>query len=93
MSITPDPLLVSHGLRNRLSKSDAHVLYRMMVVDVQIALCVDANVDQSMTRNLVEHVVEKSDAGLKLGLARTIEIDADGDLGLFGVAGNFADAG
>jgi hypothetical protein len=42
-----------------------------------------------MTRDLVEHVVKETNAGRELGLARAVEVDLDGDLGLIGITGYF----
>jgi hypothetical protein len=49
----------------------------------------DVEVNQTMTRDLVEHVVKETNAGRELGLTRTVEVDLDGDLGLIGISGYF----
>ena len=61
----------------------------MVRVDMQVAVGNDVEIDQAMPRDLVEHVVEKGNAGGELALATAIEIDADGDLRLQGITGNF----
>src|SRR5690606_13161491 len=43
-------------------------------------------VDQAMTGDLVEHVLEEGHANVELGLAGAIQVDRDLDLGLQGVA-------
>ena len=43
-------------------------------------------VDQAVARDLVEHVVEETDPGGQLRLARAVEIDAHADLRLLGIA-------
>ena len=42
----------------------------------------------SVARHLIQHVIQKWQAGLELAFAGAIQIDADGDLGFQGVAGN-----
>ena len=43
-------------------------------------------VDQAVLGKLLEHVIEKADAGRDLGGAGAVEIDPAGDLRLLGVA-------
>jgi hypothetical protein len=59
---------------------------------MQVASGLDVQVDEAMTRDLVQHVVEETDAGGQLGLAGAVQIDAHEDLGFFGVAANFSGA-
>ena len=58
----------------------------MVGIDVQVALRLDFEIDEPVTGHLIEHVIEKRHAGLKLGLARAIQIDGNSDLGLQGIA-------
>jgi hypothetical protein len=53
---------------------------------MQIALGVDLQIDQTMPRHLIQHVIEKRQAGLKHGLAGAVQID-------LGVLRDFADLG
>ena len=78
--------LVADRLGHRLAERDADVFHRVVAVDVQVALGVDLEVDQSVARDLVEHVVEEADAGGQLRRAAAVEIDAHADLRLLGVA-------
>ena len=49
-----------------LAESDADVLDGVVPVDVQVAFGIDRQVDQAVARDLVQHVVEKADAGREL---------------------------
>ena len=62
------------------------VLDRMMIVDVAVALGPNFDVDKGMTRQLIEHMIEKADAGRDIGKARSIEVEADLDARLLGLA-------
>jgi len=64
----------------------------VVAVDVQVASGLDAEVDQSVTRDLIEHVVKKTDARGQLRLASAVEIDPDLDLCFFGVATDLGNA-
>ena len=63
MAITANAFFVADSLRHRLSQSDAHVFHGVVSVDVQIAGGFDGQIDQAVARDLVEHVVKKTDAG------------------------------
>ena len=80
------PRLSPSALAKRLAERDADILDRMVVVDMQVARGADLQVDQRMARDLVEHMIEKADAGLDIGDAGAVERDADGNFGLFGLA-------
>ena len=61
----------------------------MVAVDVQVAGSFDIEVECAVAGDLVEHVVEETDAGIELTLARTIQVDPDPDLGFEGIARDF----
>src|ERR1700727_79014 len=58
----------------------------MMIVDVAVALGPNGDVDERMTRQLIEHMIEKADAGRDVGDARSIEVEADFDARFLGLA-------
>jgi hypothetical protein len=86
LAVATDPTLVANRLCQSLTEGNAYVLNRVVIVDVQVALARDSHIDQCVACQLVEHVVEKPDAGLIVILAGTIEIDLDGNVGF----GSFA---
>ena len=92
VTITADPALVAQRLVNRLAQGNANILDRVMGVDVQIALCFDVQIDQTVTSDLVEHVVEKRQSGGKLGITRAVEIDPNLNPGFQSVALDRRDA-
>jgi len=63
-----------------------------MRVDVKIAFGFDVKIDQTMTRHLIQHVIEKRQAGLKDGFAGPLQIDANGDLGFQRITYDFGTA-
>ena len=89
MPVATKTLLVANGLSQRLAQRDADILDGVMRVDVQIALRLDVKVNQAMPRHLVEHVVEKGNAGRQAGLSGPIEIQANLHLGFQGVSADF----
>src|SRR5574343_1497962 len=89
VTVAGQPLFIAPGLGQRLPESDADILDSVVGIDMQITLGVDIKVDQAMTGDLVEHVVEEGHAGGKFALAGTIEVETHGDLRLEGVTGYF----
>ena len=86
MGVAGQPPLVAERLRERLAERDAGVFNRMMIVDMAIALGADGHIDERMASQLIEHVVEKADAGRNVGRARSVEVDGDLDARLLGFA-------
>ena len=54
----------------------------------QVALGLDFKIDQAVTRNLVEHMVEEGHAAGEFRLAAAVQIDLDDNLGFLGIACN-----
>ena len=88
-----DSLEAVQGLVDGLADDDARVLHRVVEIDVQIALGADLQIDAAVTGEAVEHVVEEANAGLDIGHAGAVQIDADADLGFLGVADDVGRAG
>src|SRR5580698_6787384 len=92
MAIAANALALADGFRHRLPERDARVFHRVVVVDMKIAMRFDLEIDQAVTRDLVEHVVEKRHAGGKLLPAGAVEIELHTDLRFAGVANDFRNA-
>ena len=59
---------------------------------MQIAFGIDIQIDQAVTRDLIQHVIEERHAGIQLLLTGTIDIDRNADLRLVGIARDFCSA-
>ena len=90
MTVAADAFFVAHGLRHRLAQGDANVFHRVVAVNVQIAFAGNLQIDQAVASDLVQHVVEKTDAGGELGLTRTVQIQTHTNLGFGGLASDFS---
>ena len=90
MAVTPDALLVAERLGERLAERNADVLDRVVGVDVQVALGRDIEIEHTVARDLVEHVVEKGHAGIERAAAAAVKIELDVDLRFLGVAFDFS---
>src|SRR3546814_13477666 len=74
-AVTNDALAVAERLRHGLADRVAGVLGRVVEIDMQVTLGAQPEVDQAMARQLLQHVVEKTDAGLDVVHAGAIEAD------------------
>src|SRR5574343_205476 len=93
VAVAADAGLVTQRLREGHAQRDAHVLDGVVTVDVQVALGVHRQVHHAVARHLVEHVVEEADAGLQVGLAAAVQVQADEDAGLLRVTAHLGAAG
>ena len=57
-----------------------------MTINMQITTRLDRQIDGAMTRNLLQHVVEKSNASCQTARTAAVEIDRDANLRFLGVA-------
>ncbi len=89
LAVTAQTLFVAERPGKGLTQGDADVLDAVMVVDMPVAAGNDLQIDETMTGYLVEHVVEKPDAGVELGDARTVKVKTNDDPGFEGVACDF----
>lgn len=88
VAVAANALFVTDRFDQSLTNGDARVLDRVVIVNVGVALGADRHVNQRVTRQLIEHVVKKADAGLVVVDTGPVEIDLDRDLGFRRVAGD-----
>src|SRR5919106_2175562 len=93
MTIAKDPLFFAKRLGHGLAERDPHVFNRMMGIDRKITGGAYLQIQGAMASHLIEHVIEKRYPRVKRSLASTIEVNAQRDLGLLGVAVNRRGAG
>ncbi len=74
--------LVAQRFSERLAKRDSHVFDRVMRVDVEVALAVHAQPEAAVFGEQVEHVIQKTYAGLVAVGVGPIELKLDAHAGL-----------
>jgi hypothetical protein len=79
-----DAAPVAERLRDGLAERDPEILHGVMLVDVEVALGIDAEVEHAVARHQFQHVIEKPDAGAHLVGAFAIERDRQRNPGLGG---------
>src|SRR5262249_11056450 len=81
-----DAALVAERAVKRFTQHDAYVLYRVVLIDVEIALGLELEVESAMTSEQLKHVIEKSYPGLHLISASALDCQIELDVGLRGGA-------
>ena len=81
---TGDPAFLADRIGQRLAEHDADILDRMVCIDMQIALGLHIEVEQPMPGECRQHMVEESYPGVDVGFTRTVEVEADENIGLGG---------
>lgn len=89
VAIAANAFFVAHGLGNGLAQGDADVFDRVVAIDVQVALALHIQVDEAVSSDLVQHVVQKTNPGGQFGLARAVKIEGDADVRLGRFSGDF----
>jgi hypothetical protein len=70
-----DPAPVAECLRHRLAEGDAEIFDGVMLIDVEIPVRVNPQVEGSVPRHELQHVIEKPDAGVHAILPLAVERD------------------
>ena len=87
VTIPAQPLLVADCLVECLTERNPDVFHGMVGIDMQIAPGSDLEINQTVTRDLVEHVLKERQTGIELGDTAAVQIELDIDLGLKGQSG------
>ena len=81
-AVTGNAPLVAQSPGKGLAQHQGRILDGVVLVDLQVACDIDPKVDPGMTPQLVEHVVEETEARVNLGAPRTVEIERHLYIGL-----------
>ena len=73
------PRLLSDRLQHGFAERDAEILHGVMLIDVEIALGLDAQVEAAVAREELQHVIEEPDAGRDVVLAPPVEDERQAD--------------
>ncbi len=88
IAIEDKPSAIAERAVDRLANDDPGILGGVMKIDVEIALGRDLEIHQAVARQLLEHMVEKSNPGGDLIDPVAVEPDGGGDSGFLGTAKN-----
>src|SRR5262249_42758088 len=77
---------VFQGLREKLTQHDPDVFYRVVLVDVEVALSVEFQVESAVLGEQLQHVIKETNARRDFIAALTLQAKASADARLFRVA-------
>src|SRR5262249_32689466 len=83
-----DACEIAKCLLHGLADDDSGIFGRVVEVDVQVTLRTNLQIDHRVPRETFEHMVEKADSGVDVGITRAVEVERHGDFGLAGLAFN-----
>jgi hypothetical protein len=75
-----DPALCPERFKHRLAQSNPGVLDGVMLIHIQVALGPECQIERAMSRDKVQHVVQKADSSGHAGNAAAIQIQPDADV-------------
>ena len=75
---------IAERLLHRLAERDPDILGGVMMIDMQVALSLDLDVDARVTRQQIEHVIEKTYARGDGRTAFAVKVDRNLDGGFLG---------
>lgn len=90
MTETAYAALVTNRSCQRLTDRDPDILDGVMIVDMQITLAGNAKINQTMTGDLIKHMLHERHTDAHVGNTRSIKIQRDTDPSLECVAFHFA---
>src|SRR6516162_3094758 len=91
-AIAGEPFLISQCLQHRLAQHDADIFDSVVVVDMGVARRLDDEVEEPVSRQELEHMVEEPDASADIGTSGPVEDDLDLNLGFRCGAADFCAA-
>ena len=85
-AIAADATLVAECLLQGLAQRQRTILDGVVLVDMRVAVAVEFQRKAAVLADLLQHVIEETQPGAHPRLGHAIQIDPDGDAGLFRVA-------
>src|SRR5262245_37074094 len=89
-AVTNNAFFISERPGERLAHTDRRVLYRVVVINLQIAFASHLEIEQPVAREKFEHMVEKWNARVDGAFALAVEVERDANVSLFGFAFDFS---
>ena len=74
LAVARYPFLVAKSFLEGLTKANPYILYGVMIINLDIALCCQFEIEKSMLGEESEHVVEERYAGLYGALALAVDV-------------------
>ena len=86
VAVASDARLVAQGLAEAFADDDAGIFHGVVEIDVDITIDLDFQINQRVSGEKSEHVVEEGDSGVDPGVSLSVQVQAEFDLGLSGIS-------
>src|SRR6185503_17365893 len=90
--VAPHALLRSHRLVEGLTQANAHILHRVVIVDIEVPRGMYFQIIKPMPRDHAEHMIEKRNPRMESVDTATIQVERHPDVRFGGTAVNAATA-
>ena len=72
-AVTTDPGLVTERFFESFTETDTDILNRMVGIYLQVAFCVELQIEKTVASDLGQHMIEERHSGFNLVLPATIQ--------------------
>ena len=86
VAVASDARLVAQGLAEAFADDDAGIFHGVVEIDVDITIDLDLQINQRVSGEKSEHVVEEGDSGVDPGVSLSVQVQAEFDFGLSGIS-------
>lgn len=86
VAVASDARLVAQGLAEAFADDDAGIFHGVVEIDVDITIDLDFQINQRVSGEKSEHVVEEGDSGVDPGISLSVQVQAEFDFGLSGIS-------
>jgi len=87
-AVSTDPSLVTERFFESFTETDTDILNRVVGIYLQVAFCVELQIEKTVASDLGQHMIEERHSGFNLVLPATIQLEGQLDAGLFGTTIN-----
>src|SRR5690625_7191096 len=83
-------LVIVNHLTNRTAQGNCGVFNRVVLIYLEVTIAGQLDIDQPVTGDLIQHVVEEVEPGRDVALARSVQIHPRSDFSLLRIPFYFA---
>jgi len=86
VAVASDSRLVAYGFAEAFADDDAGIFHGVMEIDADITIDLDFQINQRVSGEKSEHVVEEGDSGVDPGVSFSVQVQAESDFSLSGIS-------
>ena len=86
VAVASDSRLVAQGFAEAFADDDSGIFHGVMEIDADITIDLDFQINQRVSGEKSEHVVEEGDSGVDPGVSFSVQVQAEFDFSLSGIS-------